>query len=409
MPTETATIQSLKAVDAWIDVINANINGGVRTAYKASRLKFGGSDATVGQSGTLRTTPLQFPEPSLVAVDTVLDMSQGAIVGSTEDTHAAISGRGYFMVIDPQGKVLLTRDGEFHRDDLGHLVNSAGLVAVDRTVAINLDPTRYQANVPALTVADIGPPSPWYPGTGYGGQLFFPYVAGTPYDEAPLGYTNVGIQIRRTFFLNSADYATPGPVNLTWSSDDGAHLVVNGTYIGLATFAAQTVDIKPYLRPGANVVAFKAFEGPLFESVNVNCTIGSVVLSSAQPALWASRLTAGFPDSAVPTAAEIQQMIYTDPADLMVANGPSTGSDLQFTRYGSTVWQWNNQPTTPVPIDMPGRNGTGNLLTKSLESSNASMTQSVPELSLAQKLFSALTKVLQISQTNTDAVLNLVR
>jgi flagellar hook protein FlgE len=51
----------------------------------------------------------------------------------------------------------------------------------------------------------------------------------------------------------------------------------------------------------------------------------------------------------------------------------------------------------------------GCLLTKSLEASNASMTQSVPELSLAQKLFSALTKVLQSKQTNVDGVLNLVR
>lgn len=37
------------------------------------------------------------------------------------------------------------------------------------------------------------------------------------------------------------------------------------------------------------------------------------------------------------------------------------------------------------------------------------MTQSVPELSLAQKLFSAPTKVLQIHQTNQDAVLNTIR
>jgi hypothetical protein len=29
MAGEVSTIQSLKAVDAWIDVINANINGGV--------------------------------------------------------------------------------------------------------------------------------------------------------------------------------------------------------------------------------------------------------------------------------------------------------------------------------------------------------------------------------------------
>ena len=49
------------------------------------------------------------------------------------------------------------------------------------------------------------------------------------------------------------------------------------------------------------------------------------------------------------------------------------------------------------------------VLTKSLEASNASMTQSVPELSLAQKLCSALTKVLQTRQTNIDGVLNVVR
>jgi hypothetical protein len=37
------------------------------------------------------------------------------------------------------------------------------------------------------------------------------------------------------------------------------------------------------------------------------------------------------------------------------------------------------------------------------------MIQSVPELSLAKKLFSALTKVLQTKQTDVDGVLNLVR
>jgi hypothetical protein len=37
---------------------------------------------------------------------------------------------------------------------------------------------------------------------------------------------------------------------------------------------------------------------------------------------------------------------------------------------------------------------------------NAQMTQCVPELSLAQTLFNALTKMLQ---TNIDSVLNLVR
>jgi hypothetical protein len=52
MASEVSTIQSLKAVDAWIDVINANINGGVRTAFKSSRLKFSGSNTDVQRAGS---------------------------------------------------------------------------------------------------------------------------------------------------------------------------------------------------------------------------------------------------------------------------------------------------------------------------------------------------------------------
>jgi hypothetical protein len=88
---------------------------------------------------------------------------------------------------------------------------------------------------------------------------------------------------------------------------------------------------------------------------------------------------------------------------------------LQYSTFGSTVYDVGFEANTNAAI---GTNTdfrwvvntpTGTLLTKSLEASNASMTQSVPELSLAQKLFSALTKVLQTRQTNVDGMLNLVR
>ncbi|MBC7541759.1 MAG: hypothetical protein H7338_03430, partial [Candidatus Sericytochromatia bacterium] len=82
---------------------------------------------------------------------------------------------------------------------------------------------------------------------------------------------------------------------------------------------------------------------------------------------------------------------------------PNELQGLRYSKYGSTVFEF---PTTGYTVLTAGRT---TILNKSLEASNASMTQSVPELSLAQKLFSALTKVLQISQTNTDAVLNLIR
>jgi len=73
MASEISTIQSLKAVDSWIDVINSNINGGVRTAFKASRLKFSGSNVDVSRAGTTTSLPLQFPEAGLTTANTVID------------------------------------------------------------------------------------------------------------------------------------------------------------------------------------------------------------------------------------------------------------------------------------------------------------------------------------------------
>src|SRR3954468_12304907 len=140
MASEVATLQSLKAVDAWIDVTNANINGGVRTAFKSSRLKFSGSNINIGRAGNATSLPLQFPETGLTTANTVIDFSQGAITASTENTHLAVQGEGFFLLASPDiiettagasfgwtkagiatAKFYLTRDGEFRTDQNGFL------------------------------------------------------------------------------------------------------------------------------------------------------------------------------------------------------------------------------------------------------------------------------------------------
>lgn len=257
MAVDRTVIQSLKAVDAWIDVINANINGGVRTAYKASRLKFAGSNTNIQRPGTASSLPLQFPEPSLTTANTVIDWTQGAITTSTEVTHLAIQGEGYFVLNNATGTApsdLFTRDGEFHTDTQGYLVHACGLYLFD-----------------ALTN------------------------------------------------------------ELVWDDSQG-----------------------------------------------------------------------GLPPNAFDTT--LSQFTGAGGAKLVTISDKNA---LEFTNYGSTVYNfqpWNSGATTGV-----GTATSATILTKSLEASNASMTQSVPELSLAQKLFSALTKVFQTSQTNLDGVLNLVR
>jgi flagellar hook-basal body protein len=311
MASEVSTIQSLKAVDAWIDVINSNINGGVRTAYKASRLKFSGSNVDVSRTGNATSLPLQFPEPALTTANTVIDFSQGAITTSTENTHLAIQGDGFFLIASPDAmnpvtgltswspsaKFLLTRDGEFRTNSAGFLVNSAGyyLVTVDLT----------------------------------GGTTGVPI-----YSSVAIA----GAASTRAIF-NDIDMPNgPAPPNC----------------VRLTDFLTQNI-------------------------------------------------TTDFANTGVfgPSA---------------LVNVPRGQQSLRYSTYGSTVFDFGFQTNgaalstmDPNLILQDGTTADATVLNKSLEASNASMTQSVPELSLAQKLFSALTKVLQTKQTNVDGVLNLVR
>ena len=325
MAAEVSTIQSLRAVDAWIDVINANINGGVRTAFKTSRLKFGGSNTNVDRAGTSTSLPLQFPEPSLTTTNSVIDFTQGAITASTENTHLALQGDGWFMVASPDAintsagslygftnslataaRVYLTRDGEFHTNQYGMLVNSNGyyLVTCDTVLNGTTNVLNYSTSTGTTAFASL---------TG----------------------------IRAVYNDMDSPAATPA----------------SGGWVRLTDFVSNTIT-----RDG-NDAALGGFAAQSIAKVSLG-----------------------------------QQ-------------------SLKYTSFGSTVFDFgynvaNGTGTNQIDVNISiavGTTSDASILSKSLEASNASMTQSVPELSLAQKLFSALTKIIQTHQTNTDAVINLIR
>jgi flagellar hook protein FlgE len=319
MGGELSTIQSLKAVDAWIDVINANINGGVRTAFKSSRLKFAGSNVDVARTGTSTSLPLQFSEPSLTTANTVIDFTQGAITASTENTHLAVQGEGFFLLVDPatvqkttglliantNARFYLTRDGEFHTDANGLLVHSSGYYVVTNDTGNNV----------------AGQPVIWYDTAVRNGATCWMRAVYNDLDNA-ISAASPQRAARLSQFVQNA------------CSLDVAGNVLPTSYPAVAIVAGD-----------AQSLMYSTFGSTVFDfgfKVTANCT-------------------------ALPQNQSAQVKVEA---------------------------QWSRTDT---------------ILSKSLEASNASMTQSVPELSLAQKLFSALTKVLQTKQTNVDGVLNLVR
>jgi flagellar hook protein FlgE len=310
MASEISTIQSLKAVDAWIDVINANISGGVRTAFKASRLKFAGSNTQIDRTGTASSLPLQFPESSLTTANSVIDFTQGSVVASTENGHLAIQGEGFFVVVDPlsvstgmtgavdltsSSRVFITRDGEFRTNQNGFLVNNSGYFLVTASVSVG--------------------------------------AAG-----------NVLVDAQMRLVYNNLDVTTP------------------------STTATAAVRLSDYL---AND----------FTSTNARSATG-VALTGMSTTNALAKVTLG-------------------------------RQSLNYSQFGSTIFGFGIIGSTgamdPNIRMEQSTTSDGTILSKSLESSNASMTQSVPELSLAQKLFSALTKVFQTKTTNVDGVINLIR
>ena len=269
---------------------------------RAPKLNFGGNNVDVVSTGGSTSLPLQFPETGLEAASTVIDFSQGAVTASTENTHLAIQGEGFFGLVDPGSvnavgaisytgttHLHLTRDGEFHTSANGLLENDAGYYLVTAGITA--------------------------------------------------GFWNAG-QIHTVY--NNMD-----------TTANGAGLT---SVVRLTDFVADTMPVGTIAADGVTVI------GTATASL-VKVTLGK------------------------------QTLQYT-PLGSTIFNA---GYHFGVLDHFATITQ--QQATT----------SDATILTKSLESSNSSMTQEVPELSLAQKLFSALTKVLQTNQTDTDSVINLIR
>lgn len=95
---------------------------------------------------------------------------------------------------------------------------------------------------------------------------------------------------------------------------------------------------------------------------------------------------------------------------------PNPLMELEFSRFGATVFSWVGFPLNTAPpnlglMDAIGNYtdvlGNGRVIPFALEASNASLTSSTPELALAQKMYAAIAKVIQVALANIDVALSL--
>lgn len=112
-------LSGLKVSSKGIDVASHNIANAATVGYKSSRGNFAdmyansmNSKTNVGFGAKTIAVQQQFAQGGLTATSNALDL--------------AISGGGFFVMQAPNGETTYTRNGEFHLDNQGYIINDTG-------------------------------------------------------------------------------------------------------------------------------------------------------------------------------------------------------------------------------------------------------------------------------------------
>lgn len=137
------SMTGLNAGTEQLTVVSDNVANMNTTAYKTSRVDFQDIWYKTKTTGTNSTRTMGGTNPYQIGVGVRCasiskDFQAGSITttGRTEDL--ALTGNGWFTIVNSDGKMLLTRDGTFSRDENGYLctANGSKLLGTDTTVSL---------------------------------------------------------------------------------------------------------------------------------------------------------------------------------------------------------------------------------------------------------------------------------
>ncbi|WP_317419102.1 MULTISPECIES: flagellar hook protein FlgE [unclassified Morganella (in: enterobacteria)] len=109
-------VGGLNAASSGLDSIGNNIANSATNGFKGAHASF--ADMFAGSGVGLGV--------NVAAVSQ--NFKDGPISRTDRATDVAISGNGFFRLLDSNGDVVYSRDGEFHRDKSGNLVNNQGMM-----------------------------------------------------------------------------------------------------------------------------------------------------------------------------------------------------------------------------------------------------------------------------------------
>jgi len=414
----STALTGINAAATAIDVVGNNLANLNTTGFKTGTVSFqdllsetlGGSQVGLGVQSPYVTT----------------NYSQGSINAATGPFDAAISGNGFFVVVDSNNRTLLTRDGTFAPNAAGTLETLTGQ-AVQGWQAAPDGTVNTSGPLTDLTIP-VGQLYPPVPTTAFSlnANLDSASAAGTTFSQQIEAIDSLGNTVPLTVTFTAS--ATPGQWNYQVTVPAGAVAPGTGTAPvdllttpGTITFTSGGILATPLpagspvpltvppLTDGGTIGTAGIVDWNLYDS-----TGAPTLTQFDQTSAVSANSQNGFPPATLTGVAlgtnGLIEATYSN--GLQQTVGELAVGTVKNTQSLASAGNNNLSPTaatSSLTVGAPGTGGRGTVLGQSLEASTVDITTEFANLLIFERSYQANSRVITASDEIVQDTMALVK
>ena len=428
--TLTSGVSALRSFTKGLEVIGNNIANVNTTAYKSNQASFADSfsntlrgSAPSSATGSNQTATQVGTGVALRGIST--NFTQGSVSSSGSTTDLAISGNGYFIVKNPtDGSVYATRAGEFRWDDQGFLVNQEGYRVQGLTGGAGSTSPSVIGDIKLRSQAEIL--ASW--ATDHATEIAAANLVSASAQSAATELASIASFAATAANAASVDTA----LNAQITAADAAVTAAAADSDALA-IAQATRDALVSARTAMQTAQSEITSSAAYVTADA-AGKAALLLTGVQASLSSSNVTA---QGGAATAANAALAAAT-PTQRSSSSIDESGNIVEFYANGTTATtnqlllkNFNDQNALmkegsnlysgfeaagPVngaalsaTLDRPNQGGLGKIQSGALELSNVDLTEEFANMITAQRSFQASSRLVTVSDTVLEDIVNLKR
>jgi flagellar hook protein FlgE len=428
--TLTSGVSALRSFTKGLEVIGNNIANVNTTAYKSNQASFADSfsntlrgSAPSSATGSNQTATQVGTGVALRGIST--NFTQGSVSSTGSTTDLAISGNGYFIVKNPtDGSVYATRAGEFRWDDQGFLVNQEGYRVQGLTGGAGSTSPSVIGDIKLRSQAEIS--ASW--ATDHATEIAAANLVSASAQSAATALASIS-----SFGETAADAAsveTELDKRITAAEADVAAAAAGSDALAIAQAKRDAlVSARTAMQTAQSEITSSAAYGAADDAGKKALLLTGVraSLSSSNVTAQGGAATAAKAALAAATPTQRSSSSIDESGNIVefYANGTTATSNQlllkNFNDQNALMKEGNNlysgfEAAGPVngaalsaTLDRPNQGGLGKIQSGALELSNVDLTEEFANMITAQRSFQASSRLVTVSDTVLEDIVNLKR